>query len=109
MQTPRDHRDNPAGDFVALLTLLRLLQMLTLYCGCEVLGYVKSVQDVGTDDVDLDTFTREQVGDEKASRYDVHTLNSNTSLSKARTAKGRNGSVVVATRTDIWNGLTRRE
>ena len=40
---------------------LLLIQMLKLYCGCEVLGYVKSVQDVGTDDVDLNSFTREQV------------------------------------------------
>lgn len=36
--------------------------MLNLYSGCEVLGYVKSVQDVGTDNVDLDAFTREEVG-----------------------------------------------
>lgn len=38
-----------------------VFQMLSLYSGCEVLGYVKSVQDVGTDVVDLDTFTREEV------------------------------------------------
>ncbi|CAM9540407.1 unnamed protein product [Ectocarpus sp. 4 AP-2014] len=36
-------------------------KLLSLYSGCEVLGYVKSVQDVGTEDVDLETFTREQV------------------------------------------------
>lgn len=35
--------------------------MLELYCGCEVLGYVKSVQHEGTDAVDLNAFTREQV------------------------------------------------
>ena len=36
-------------------------KVLDLYCGCEVLGYVKSVQDVTTDSVDVDAFTREDV------------------------------------------------
>ncbi len=61
---------------------LSILQMLSLYSGCEVLGYVKSVQDVGTDAVDLDAFTREQVGRGakaqtpklKDHRYDLHVL-----------------------------------
>lgn len=44
---------------------LVIVQMLSLYSGCEVLGYVKSVQDVGTDAVDVDAFTREQVGGEQ--------------------------------------------
>ncbi|CAM9989613.1 unnamed protein product [Phaeothamnion confervicola] len=36
-------------------------KVLDMYCGCEVLGYVKSVQDVSVEGVDLDTFTREEV------------------------------------------------
>ena len=51
------HGDTPSPPPCSLL----FVQMLTLYCGCEVLGYVKSVQDVGTDDVDLNNFTRDQV------------------------------------------------
>lgn len=46
------------------LAALSDFQLLSLYSGCEVLGYVKSVQDVGTEDVDLETFTREQVSRE---------------------------------------------
>lgn len=37
------------------------VQMLHLYCGCEVLGYVKSVQHESTDAVDLNEFTQEEV------------------------------------------------
>ncbi|KAG5188833.1 chorismate synthase [Tribonema minus] len=38
-------------------------KILDLYCGCEVLGYVKAVQDVVAEDVDPNTFTRDQVED----------------------------------------------
>jgi len=36
-------------------------KILHMYCGCEILGYVKSVQDVVAENVDIDEFTREQV------------------------------------------------
>lgn len=49
-------------------------QMLQLYCGCEVLGYVKSVQDVGTDDVDVESFTREQASCATSQGHGVRVL-----------------------------------
>jgi chorismate synthase len=36
-------------------------KVLEMYSGCEILGYVKAVQEISADEVDVESFTREEV------------------------------------------------
>ncbi|CAN0042708.1 unnamed protein product [Ectocarpus sp. 6 AP-2014] len=81
-------------------------KLLSLYSGCEVLGYVKAVQDVGTADVDLETFTREQVEanivrcpDEKAAERMIERID------KIRRTGDSIGGVVECVARNVPSGL----